>query len=96
MEKDRYVSFNGIESDANAKRVIELLRRHIDTPEVNNPFWDRFRDKLDGIYSGTGDGRRLDELFLIHSYTNNIRDVFEERGDAAALLMLQQVEEESC
>jgi N(2)-fixation sustaining protein CowN len=94
---DRYVTFKGIEGDDNAKRVVALLLQHIDDPAKGNAFWDKFKEKLASISKPDPNiARRLDELFLVHSYINNIRELFEEYEDHAALALLQQVEEESC
>ena len=93
---DRYVTFKGIESDDNARSVIALLNRYIDDPAVSNLFWERFKQKLASISQEQTGGRRLDELFLIHSYINNIRELFEDYDDQEALSLLEQVEEESC
>ena len=43
-----------------------------------------------------GSGPKPDDLFLIHSNINQIRDLFETSGDAAAMALLVQVEEECC
>jgi len=94
---DRYVSFIGINGDENSRVLMGMLRRHIDDSEKTNAFWERFKEKLDSV--GAPDktsGRCLDELFLIHSYINNIRELFETYGDRAALELLEQIEEESC
>ena len=94
---DRYVSFVGIEGDKNSLVLIELLRRHIDDPQKNNPFWDKFRDKLARVgQPELNGGRSLDELFLIHSYINNIRELFEHYDDQPALELLEKIETESC
>jgi len=94
---DRYVSFVGIEGDKNSQELMVMLRRHIDDPCKTNRFWELFREKLDrvGLIDGNG-GRCLDELFLIHSYINNIRELFEEYDDQPALALLEQIETESC
>jgi hypothetical protein len=94
---DRYVSFIGIKGDENSRVLMGMLRRHIDDPERTNLFWERFKDKLDnvGAPDKTG-GRCLDELFLIHSYINNIRELFETYDDRDALKLLEQIEVESC
>ncbi|GFO54033.1 hypothetical protein GMSM_10400 [Geomonas sp. Red276] len=96
-KNDRYVTFKGIDGDGNAKRVVALLRRHIDDPQKSNLFWERFKEKLAAAADpeATG-GRHLDELFLVHSYLNNIRELFEEYGDREALELLDQLETESC
>lgn len=94
---DRYVTFKGIDGDGNARRLVAMLRRYIDDPSLTNPFWERFKEKLAQCVSGANDhGRQLDELFLVHSYINNIRELFEEQDDREALALLQQVEVESC
>ncbi len=94
---DRYVTFIGIEGDENSRRLIALLRRHIDDPRKSNRFWELFKGKLDLIGKPDHNGGRcLDELFLIHSYINNIRELFEEYDDQPALALLEQIEIESC
>ena len=76
--------------------MIGLLLRHLEK-EGSNPFWDKFKQKL----AKTGGEQqpfqsRTDELFLVHCYINNIRELFELHDDQTALGLLQQVEEESC
>lgn len=94
---DRYVTFKGIDGDGNARRLVAMLRHHIDDPAKSNLFWEKFRDKLATAGSADANGGRvLDELFLIHSYINNIRDLLEEHDDQEALALLQQLEAESC
>ena len=97
QKPDRYVSFVGIEGDRNSRELIIQLRRHIDEPAKSNRFWEQFKVKL--ARCGQPDengGRCLDELFLIHSYINNLRELFEQYDDASALALLEQIEEESC
>ncbi len=94
---DRYVTFKGIDGDANARSLMAMLRHYIDDPATTNAFWERFKEKLAMTGSAEANhGRVLDELFLVHSYINNIRELFEEQNDQEALALLQQVEEESC
>ena len=94
---DRYVTFIGIEGDENSRKLIALLRQHIDHPGKTNRFWEMFKDKLDLVGKPDRNGGRcLDELFLIHSYINNIRELFEEYDDQPALELLDQIETESC
>lgn len=94
---DRYLSFAGIEGDKNSRELMALLRRHIDDPEKSDPFWERFKEKLARVGKPEANGGRcLDELFLIHSYLNNIRDLFEEYGDEAGMTLLERIELESC
>lgn len=94
---DRYVTFKGIDGDGNSRRLMAMLRRHIDDPARTNPFWEKFKEKLTQAESpDAGAGRRLDELFLIHSYINNLYELFEEYEDTEALALLRQIEAESC
>ncbi|NMG34301.1 N(2)-fixation sustaining protein CowN [Azoarcus sp. TTM-91] len=88
---DRYISFCGIDCDGNAKLLMTYIRRHIDTPGQSNAFWDKFRDKLEGRSS-----ERCDELFLVHSYINMIRELLETYDDEEGLLLLDKLEEECC
>lgn len=88
---DRYVSFKGIDCDGNARRMIAMLRRHIDDPQKTNPFWEKFKQKLDPV-----SGPRHDELFLVHAYINVIREYLEYMQDAEALALLEQLESECC
>jgi N(2)-fixation sustaining protein CowN len=94
---DRYVSFVGIEGDKNSLQLVALLRRHIDDPQRSNPFWEQFKQKLARVGRPEQNGGRcLDELFLIHSYINNIRELFELYDDQPALDLLEKIETESC
>jgi len=43
---DRYVSYKDIDCEGNSRRLMELLRRHIDDPSKSNPFWEKFKEKL--------------------------------------------------
>lgn len=97
IKTDRYVSFVGIEGDKNSQELIRMLRRHIDDPHKTNPFWELFKDKLARVGQATGSGGRcLDELFLIHSYINNLTELFEQYDDQVALQLLERIEVESC
>jgi hypothetical protein len=97
QKPDRYVSFVGIEGDKNSIELMEMLRRHIDDPGKTNRFWEMFKDKLGRCgQPEQNSGRCLDELFLIHAYINNIRELFEEYDDLPALELLERIETESC
>ena len=97
IRPDRYVSFIGLEGDKTARELMVMLRRHIDDPAGSNRFWELFKEKLARVgLPDSNSGRCLDELFLIHSYINNIRELFEEHGDEAALALLERIEAESC
>jgi hypothetical protein len=97
QKPDRYVSFINIEGDKNARELMTLLRRHIDDPLKSNRYWELFKDKLDRVGKPVEDGGRcMDELYLVHAYINNIRELFELHDDQPALDLLEKIEAESC
>ncbi len=93
---DRYVSFVGIEGDKNSRELMMMLRLHIDDPGKTNRFWELFKEKLLLCSRPGPNGVRQDELYLVHAYINNIRELFEEYDDQPALKLLEQIEIESC
>jgi N(2)-fixation sustaining protein CowN len=88
---DRYVSFAGIDCDGNARRLVDMLRPHMNDPARRNPFWELFEKKL-----AAESEPRHDELFLIHAHINILRDFLEQYEDREALTLLEQIEEECC
>ncbi|MDK9717227.1 MAG: N(2)-fixation sustaining protein CowN [Trichlorobacter sp.] len=94
---DRYVSFVGIDGDSNARKLMELLCHHIDDPAKTNRFWELFKGKLERIKQPDAtSGFSQDELYLIHAYINNIRELFETYDDRPAQELLDRIEAESC
>jgi hypothetical protein len=63
----------------------------IKQPGRNNAFWDYFMNKRTG-----GSGHRPDNLFLIHSNINQVRELFESCQDEEVLELLLRLEEEYC
>lgn len=90
-ERDRYVSFIGLDCSGQAKRLIAMLRPYMEEPERSNPFWSHFAAKL-----APTTGPTHDELFLIHSHLNLLRDQLEQCADTEALALLDQIEHECC
>lgn len=88
---DRYISFAGIDCAGNARRVMECIDRHIAISGRSNGFWDYFLAKRAGT-----SGPKVDDLFLIHSNINQVRELFETWDDGEALHLLEQLEEECC
>lgn len=88
---DRYLSFEGIDCDGNAARIMAFIDRHMAIPERKTLFWEHFAEKRAGKL-----GVKPDDLFLVHSNINQIRELFEEWKDEEALALLEQVEEECC
>lgn len=92
---DRYVSFKNIDCEGNSKKLMELLKAHIDDPAKSNLFWEKFKDRLATVGQEVA-GRTIDELFLIHNYINNLYEIFEEQDDDEALALLDKIEQECC
>jgi len=88
---DRYVSFDGIDCSGNASRVMALIERHVAGSDKSEPFWEYFMAKRK-----PRSGPAPDDLFLVHCHLNQIREFFEDRGDAEALELLFKLEEECC
>lgn len=88
---DRYASFDGIDCDGNARRIMAHIDRNLAIPGRNNAFWDYFAKKRAG-----GSGPKPDDLFLIHSNINQVREFFEQWQDEEAAALLVQLEEECC
>ena len=94
---DRYISYQNIDCEGNSKKLMQLLLRHIDIPDKSNAFWDKFREKLALVGKPQEhNGRCIDELFLIHTYINNLYEIFEEYDDSEALALLDKIERECC
>jgi hypothetical protein len=91
QDADRYVSFDGIDCDGNARRVMACIERHLAIPGRKDAFWDYFARKRAG-----GSGPRPDDLFLIHSNINQVRELFETWQDEEAMTLLVRLEEECC
>lgn len=88
---DRYVSFKGIDCAGNARRVMDHVRRYMADPTQSNVFWEHIKRRMD-----IGVGPKQDDMLFVHVYLNQIRELFEEREDSAALALLDQIEEECC
>jgi hypothetical protein len=85
---DRYVSFKGIDFDGNVRKVLA----HVDRCRQSDPA-NRLIAYFDGQRNSTR-GARRDDLLLLHSLANPLRDLFEARGDEAALDDLDRLERE--
>lgn len=90
-ERDRYVSFIGLDCNGQAKRLIALLHPYMEDPVKRNAFWEFFARKLNPV-----SGPRHDELFLIHAHINILREQLEACDHVEALLLLDQIEQECC
>lgn len=91
QKRDRYISFDGLDCDGNARRLMAMIDAQLSQPERNNAFWEYFAKKRRG-----GSGPTPDDLFLIHAHINQLREQFDAWQDAAAQALLEQIEEECC
>lgn len=88
-DNDRYVSFKGIDCVGNCRRVIEAIERHTSDAASSGPFWAYFHKRRTAQ-----SGARCDDLLLLASFVNPIRELFEARHDSMALELLEKLEEE--
>lgn len=95
-KSDRYVTYKNIDCEGNSKKLMSMLRCHIDEPEKTNAFWEKFKSMLARVGVSDMYGRQIDEIFLIHTYINNLYEIFEEYDDKEALSLLNQIERECC
>jgi len=97
IKSDRYVSYKNIDCAGNSKKIMRMLRRHINDPQKSNLFWEKFKEKLAQVdHPGQGADQGVDELFLIHTYLNNLHEIFAEYDDQVAIELLEQIERECC
>jgi hypothetical protein len=89
---DRYVSFRGIDFEANMAAVMAHLRRYIDDPATTNALWERFKQRL--AVAETSDTPTTDKLLLLHSHVYYMVELFEDHDDETALETLKKLEEE--
>ena len=88
---DRYKSFEGIDCDGNARKVMSLIERYAQEAGEGRAFWDYFMAKR-----SPRSGPKPDDLFLIHCHINQVRELFERHGDGESQALLVQLEEECC
>lgn len=84
---DRYRSFQNIDVDGQVQRVMQRIERH--THPVTDAFWTYFHERRQAR-----SGPRHDDLLLLASFVNPIRDLFEAQDDTQALEWLDQLENE--
>ena len=84
---DRYRSFKGIDCDGQASRMMARIAFH--TQAGHDRFWTYFFERRHAT-----SGIRCDDLLLLASFVNQIRELFETGGDQIALTWLDQLENE--
>jgi hypothetical protein len=88
---DRYTSFEGIDCDGKARRMMECIEQKMAASGTVHPFLTYFMKKR-----SPKSGPKPDDLFLIHANINQIREFFEDCDDQASLELLMQLEETCC
>lgn len=88
---DRYVSFQDIDCNGNARMLMDYLRSHLNGAGAKSPWAAYFLMKLN-----QRDALGQDDLLFVGSQINALRSYFEELGDEHAQLLLEQIEEECC
>jgi hypothetical protein len=87
--RDRYTTFAGIDFDGQTRRVIERIELHTLHASQPDPFWAYFHKRRHAT-----SGVRCDDLLLLASFVNQVRELFESRADEVGLAMLDQIEDE--
>lgn len=91
VKTDRYVSFEGIECDACARRLVAHIRDCIEDVGRPSPWQSYFQVKLAEVAR-----RGQDELYFVGSQVNAIRELFAHDEHGEALELLDWIEEECC
>lgn len=94
VKSDRYITYNGIDCEGNAKIVVEHVLALIEDPAKSNALWERFKVRL--AEAGKVGARKADELCLACSHTYYIEELFEEYDDEEGLEALRRLEDECC
>lgn len=90
-ERDRYVSFCGIQCDANANQFMTQLQHHLQQPGIDQRWQVYFQQKFD---QQTRMGH--DNLFFIGSQMNNLYAFLESIAAEESLALLWTLEQECC
>lgn len=86
-QPDRYVSFKGIDCDGNARRVMDILLRLRSEDADEQTLLKLFAERR-----AATTGVRCDDLLLLASFVNPVRELFERHHDHEALELLEQLE----
>ena len=91
QDGDRYISFVGLDCNGRARRVMACLDEVLDRLGGGGPFWDYFQKKRH-----PPSGPQPDDLLLLHTHLNQVRELFEAHADAQALALLDDLEHTCC
>ena len=88
---DRYLSFAGIACDDHARRIVLSIRDCIGDTARPSHWQAYFETRLAEAH-----GRGHDDLYVVGSQVNAIRELFEHYGRAESLELLDWIEDECC
>lgn len=89
-QTDRYVTFLGIDFEGQTRRVMQRIELHtLGVGGQDNAFWQYFRRRREAR-----NGVQCDDLLLLASFVNQVRELFEAMADDQGLAMLDQLEDE--
>ena len=88
---DRYISFEGITCDEDARRICERIRDCLADTLRPSPWQSYFEHKMAEIAR-----MGQDELFFVGSQVNYIRELFVFYGCQDGLERLDRIEDECC
>ena len=91
VERDRYVSFIGLDCDTNAVALVERIQQLISRSSTDQRWCDYFTGKLEEKAR-----MGVDDLFFVGSQLNNIYALMEACGDEEGDELLYQIEQECC
>lgn len=88
---DRYTTFAGIDCEGNTRRVIARIAQFTlpEGEEAADPFWAYFHRRRHAT-----SGVRCDDLLLLASFVNQVRELFEAHADTEGLSLLDKLEDE--
>jgi len=91
IKTDRYISFEGINCDANSEHLITLLEQHITAGHGDERWHLYFTQKREEQAR-----MQQDNLHFIGSQMNNLYAYLEQCEDDTACDLLWQIEQECC
>ncbi len=91
LEKDRYISFCGLECDQRATDFMKRIEQHLVAKTGATPWIDYFTHKL-----SEKEKMGVDDLFFIGAQMNTLNEYLEQIEDETGLEQLWYLEQECC
>lgn len=88
---DRYVTFDGIACDEHARHLVRKIRDCIADAAYPSQWQTYFAAKL-----REAERRGHDDLYVVGSQINALRELFAQHGESDALALLERIEDECC